>query len=997
MNKKKLMLTAVVLATAFTAGTALAACGGDDPKPKKPLTDEPLSATKIVDYTSGSAEDRAETFASGSKGYSWENGEPFNVWWKPDLVTYDGGKMSLGLAEMTEKEQTWDEEQQKNVDCVAEYYGGEARTEHYYGYGDFQVRMKPAKVVGTASTFFTCTGPYDVWYEEDGETVKRKNDHDEIDIEFLGKDTTKVQFNYFASGVGGHEYMYDLGFDASLEYHDYGFRWTENDITWFVDTKPVYKVERKNIKKGESWPEDPGRIIMNYWCGTQKAASWMGKFADDYSGKAEYQYVKTSAEAQPDPNTAHIKDKPPVEIDVPETGWTDIDYSGFGGWSGYTIDKTDGLTISHDTAKTGYACEGMSLADSYSWVKFKIKNNDETNAADVRIDVKKEGGKGGVDAVKPANEKVSVNTADSAVMIKLDAGEEQEIAVKIKDMLVDQLVVFLNSMDSTSATAGSITITELKGIINGETPPPADESFVKIGDNEVSFSGSLYDITTAEDKSSMTVEYADLSGKSYANINTSIADFVADNNTFTVTIKNEGEQTAKVRIDIGCNTDDGSTQPDGTKNNFCNASAEYEGTIVASDNDYIYGGGDWVQIAAGETITAKITFTANVAKDIKFFIDSSTWDDETTHTGKVTFSDMSLSKVEVTTLPEGEGWTAIYLSAMGAYPDGDEVYSKEVSANSVTIIHDEKPVAGANLNVSPAYGANNLVHMKIKNNVNEAAKLCINVQNPGWDYRTVITSATVDGTPMDVPASGTTWDGIVVDLAANAEIILEIGVGDGAGNLCFGLNNMTDGAASGNITISEVCMKSTSQQVVVVEPEPVEGTALPEGEGWIGLDLTGLAPSIANTYAMENGNAEDNSLNTVQITHTEQMAQGTYPNVNMDVNYGTQNKLYMVITNNSDTAAAVKICVQEKTGYSNTMTSATVTRDGTAENVSGIEWGANFTVAAGETVVFECIFNPATGETLAIVLNENPDGNAAESGDITVSKVAITKTAPVED
>lgn len=44
----------------------------------------------------------------------------------------------------------------------------------------------------------------------------------EIDIEVLGKDTTKVQFNYYTNGVGNHEYMYDLGFDASEGFHTYG-------------------------------------------------------------------------------------------------------------------------------------------------------------------------------------------------------------------------------------------------------------------------------------------------------------------------------------------------------------------------------------------------------------------------------------------------------------------------------------------------------------------------------------------------------------------------------------------------------------------------------------------------------------------------------------------------------------------------------------------------------------------------------------------------------
>lgn len=46
-----------------------------------------------------------------------------------------------------------------------------------------------------------------------------------IDIEILGKDTTKVQLNYYTDGVGKHEYMYDLGFDSSEAFHTYGFDW----------------------------------------------------------------------------------------------------------------------------------------------------------------------------------------------------------------------------------------------------------------------------------------------------------------------------------------------------------------------------------------------------------------------------------------------------------------------------------------------------------------------------------------------------------------------------------------------------------------------------------------------------------------------------------------------------------------------------------------------------------------------------------------------------
>ena len=129
------------------------------------------------------------------------------------------------------------------------YTGGEYRTQEAFGYGMFSVSMKPIKNPGVVTSFFTYTGPTDgtVW--------------DEIDIEFLGYDTTKVQFNYFTNGVGGHEYLYDLGFDASGGFHTYGFYWGEGFITWYVDGTPVYTAT-------ENIPTTPGKIMMNAWPGT---------------------------------------------------------------------------------------------------------------------------------------------------------------------------------------------------------------------------------------------------------------------------------------------------------------------------------------------------------------------------------------------------------------------------------------------------------------------------------------------------------------------------------------------------------------------------------------------------------------------------------------------------------------------------------------------------------------------------------------------------------
>ena len=229
---------------------------------------EPLGGDMLADFSNGAVE---AMFPSDG----WSNGSVFNVWWAGDHVTYNDGQLQLNISP------AGDEVEQ-------DYYGGEMRTGLYYGYGDYSVSMKPSKDEGTASTFFTCTGPYDV--NVDGEA----NPWDEIDIEFLGKDTTGVQFNYYVDGVGGHEYWYELGFDASEEFHEYGFRWEEDSITWFVDGEAVYSV---NTEDNGPMPSTPGRILMNFWCGTPDAEGWMGAYTAENS-QADYQWVKTSAQGE---------------------------------------------------------------------------------------------------------------------------------------------------------------------------------------------------------------------------------------------------------------------------------------------------------------------------------------------------------------------------------------------------------------------------------------------------------------------------------------------------------------------------------------------------------------------------------------------------------------------------------------------------------------------------------------------------------------------------
>lgn len=193
------------------------------------------------------------------KADGWSNGSMFDCTWRGDNVSFDNGIMMLKI-------------DQDGENSTPTWSGGEYRTKDFYHYGKYEVRMKPIKNDGVVSSFFTYTGPSD------------NNPWDEIDIEFLGKDTTKVQFNYFTNGIGLHEFIYELDFDASEEFHEYGFEWLEDSITWYVDGVAVHTAN-------DDIPSTPSKIMMNVWPGTG-VDSWLNAFDGQVPLHAQYDWFK---------------------------------------------------------------------------------------------------------------------------------------------------------------------------------------------------------------------------------------------------------------------------------------------------------------------------------------------------------------------------------------------------------------------------------------------------------------------------------------------------------------------------------------------------------------------------------------------------------------------------------------------------------------------------------------------------------------------------------
>lgn len=644
------IILAVVLAVISVGGGACG-CSPD-------LSDAPGFERKIIaDFTKG---EQSEVF-SATDGYG--NGDVFNVEWDTSMVTYANGTANLSIAEKPEGE---------GNDPTYTHYGAELRSSKMYHYGFYSVVMKPSKVTGTCSAFFTYTGPYD--YDEEG------NPHpwDEIDIEFLGKDTTMVQFNYFVNGVGGHEYEYKLGFDASKEYHEYGFYWEEDRITWYVDGKPVYRVEES---AKNPLPSTPGRIMMNHWYGNAKAEAWMGKYTADKS-TSYYKTVSCTAEGK-EPNPEPQPPETEGDYELSETANVALGFVSAG--SAYTITDT-----SEDT-KTSYNVTYSEL-ESESWdenlvasgsdiVRFSNNNNtfgltvknNGTEAVNVRVDVMDTSIEvsGGNNDGKPKHQCINDSAYQDNIAVTTDkewggskfaieAGETSRLIV-IYDGNPDKISVFLDSHmpkvnGSPVVYSGDVDISEFnfcvatgEGIPEPAAPVEVPEVPETPTEQELLIDGMYawggYTLAKAEDNKSVEVTYGtetpgiDQWAAVAQDFNSGI---FGSNDIFSVKAENKGTAPVVFRINIENATDNVS---------FVKSASYTDETGAVTDAS---GGGGYmgnITLEAGKTITVKVVFEKD-ASITRFSInfDSHT-DAYATASGDILLSEFKLSSDPIPQVP----------------------------------------------------------------------------------------------------------------------------------------------------------------------------------------------------------------------------------------------------------------------------------------------------------------------------------------------------------
>jgi len=197
-----------------------------------------------------------------SSGYS--NGGVFVncIWWASQIGVNSAspGYLTLNLGPET---------------GTPPYAAAEVKTNTFWSYGMYTVRMKPSNQVGVISSFFTYTGPsYGAQWNE-------------VDIEFghFGNSLqTALQFNYFVNGTGRHEVVYPLPFDPSTDFHTYGFDREPGFIAWYVDGVKVYQTPA-----GAPMPDSTQKLFMNIWP-PYGIDGWVGSY-DGTPKSAVYDWV----------------------------------------------------------------------------------------------------------------------------------------------------------------------------------------------------------------------------------------------------------------------------------------------------------------------------------------------------------------------------------------------------------------------------------------------------------------------------------------------------------------------------------------------------------------------------------------------------------------------------------------------------------------------------------------------------------------------------------
>lgn len=140
--------------------------------------------------------------------------------------------------------------------AVRDFAAGAIASVQHFRYGRFSAWVRPARVSGLITGIF----------------LHRDLPQQEIDIELLGRDTSKMLVNvYYNPGTVGARMQYgyrgapsliNLGFDAADDFHLYEIEWSPSAIRWLVDGRAVHE---RGVWDPTPIPDQPLEFNINLW------------------------------------------------------------------------------------------------------------------------------------------------------------------------------------------------------------------------------------------------------------------------------------------------------------------------------------------------------------------------------------------------------------------------------------------------------------------------------------------------------------------------------------------------------------------------------------------------------------------------------------------------------------------------------------------------------------------------------------------------------------
>jgi endo-1,3-1,4-beta-glycanase ExoK len=195
----------------------------------------------------------------------WSSGSDLGCVWSASNVKLIGRMMSLVLNNRRSGG--------KDFSC------GEVQSREAYGYGTYEVRMRPAVGPGIVSAFLSYTGL------AQGTAQERW-----ISIQLPGRELKALHLNFSASGGPTLRHNVNLKFDPSEAMNDYAFQWTPKSVRWFVNGELVHTMDISSAPRDAS---RPGKIIVSLHNNIGEAQSaWLGRF--EYDGQpllTSYEYI----------------------------------------------------------------------------------------------------------------------------------------------------------------------------------------------------------------------------------------------------------------------------------------------------------------------------------------------------------------------------------------------------------------------------------------------------------------------------------------------------------------------------------------------------------------------------------------------------------------------------------------------------------------------------------------------------------------------------------